>query len=407
MLIRANVMAKGYTGMRLSTLETVLDMLNKNVVPAIHEKGSVGTSGDLSPLAEFAEVVIGEGKAFYKGKFMTGGEAMKAAGIEPVRLTYKEGLALINGSQMFTGLGALLVYDSYRLLKNAQISSAMSIDALRSVMKAFDPRLHAPRPYKGQNMVAANIRKLVEGSEILADITGKVQDGYSLRCTPQIMSPVYDGLNYIRGQIEIEMNSASDNPLFIIEDGVSLTGGNFHGQPIAAALDYLGILLATVANLAERHTNRLLNPVLSGLPDFLIEGKGLNSGFMVAQYTQAALCSENKVYAHPASVDTIPVSADQEDFVSMGPGAAFTARDILKNAQVVVAIEMLTAAQAFDFRAPKKPGKGTAIAHEVIRKHVTHMVDDRVLYPDIEAVTNLVRDNTILDAVETKLGPLE
>jgi histidine ammonia-lyase len=408
MLLRANVMAKGYTGVRLSTLQTVVDMLNRGVTPVIYEKGSLGTSGDLSPLAQFAEVVIGEGEAFYQGQRHSGEEAMARAGIPIVKLTYKEGLGLINGSQMFTGLGALLAYDAERLLKNAQIAAAMTIDVLKGVLKAFDPRLHAVRPFPGQNAVAANIRKLVEGSGILADRSQqKVQDGYSLRCTPQIMGPALDTLRYVREQITTEMNSVADNPIFFTADGVCLAGGNFHGQPVAAALDYLAIPMTFVGGLSERHTNRMLNPVLSGLPDFLVEGKGLNSGLMVAQYTAAALVSENKVLSHPASVDSISVSADQEDYVSMGPGAAFKLRQIQENLAPILAIQMLCAAQAADFRAPLQPGKGTGAAYREIRKKVTHLEDDRVLYPDINAIAEMVRQSVILDAVEQEVGPLQ
>ncbi|UCH90264.1 MAG: histidine ammonia-lyase [Thermoplasmata archaeon] len=407
MLLRANVMAKGITGVRFITLQTLVDMINKNVIPVINEKGSVGTSGDLSPLSQMAEVVIGEGEAFYKGKRLSGKEAMKRAGIKPIKLTYKEGLGLINGSQMVTGLGALLVYDAERIFKSAQIASAMTIDVLQSVPKAFDARLHAIRHFKGQNTDAHNIRNLVKDSGIIAKRSGKVQDGYSLRCTPQVLGPVWDGLQYIRGQIEIEMNSGADNPVFITKDEVCLTGGNFHGQPIGVALDMLGILMSIVANLSERHTNRMLNPVLSGLPDFLVEGKGLNSGLMVAQYTAAALCSENKTFAHPASVDTISVSADQEDFVSMAPGAAFTAREIIRNVGAVIAIEMMCATQAMDYRKPLKPGKGTRVAYKEIRKIVTHLEDDRVLYPDINNIADIVRDYSILNAVEKAVGKLK
>lgn len=407
MLLRANVMAKGITGVRYITLKTLVDMINKNVIPVINEKGSVGTSGDLSPLSQMAEVCLGEGEAFYNGKRMSGKEALKHAGIKPLKLTYKEGLGLINGSQMVTGLGALLVYDAERIFKSAQIASAMTIDVLQSVPKAFDARLHAVRHFKGQNAVAANLRNLFKNSGIMAKRSGKVQDGYSLRCTPQVLGPVWDGLQYIRGQIEIEMNAGADNPIFITKDEVCLTGGNFHGQPIGVALDMLGILMSIVANLSERHTNRLLNPALSGLPDFLVEGKGLNSGLMVAQYTAAALCSENKTFAHPASVDTISVSADQEDFVSMAPGAAFTAREIIKNVGAVIAIEMMCAAQAMDFKKPLKPGKGTMAAYKEVRKVVTHLDEDRVLYPDINKIADKVRDYTILNAVENAAGSLK
>jgi len=406
MVIRANVLSKGYSGVRLSCLQTYVDMINRNIIPLVHEKGSLGVSGDLSPMSQIAEVAIGEGEAWYQGERLSGADAMKKAGLEPIKLTYKEGLGLINGSQMFTGVGALTLFDSIKLVKTAQIACAMTVDALKSVMKAYDERLHKVRPYHGQNAVAKNIRTLVEGSQIMADRSGKVQDGYSLRCVGQVIGPTVDALEYIKGQIEIEINSASDNPLFFTEDKVSITGGNFHGQPIAMALDLLGIALANIGNLCERHINRLLNPVLSGLPDFLVEGKGLNSGLMVAHYTAAALVSENKVLSHPASVDSISVSADQEDHVSMGPGAAFTARDILENLRGVISIQLMCATQAMDFRKPLEPGKGTKVAYDEVRKVVTKLEDDRVLYPDIASIKGLIRDDSILNAVEDAVGPL-
>jgi histidine ammonia-lyase len=407
MVCRSNTMSKGITGVRLSSLNTYIGMINKDVVPLVKEKGSLGVSGDLSPMSQVAEVAIGEGEAWYRNKRMKGKDAMKKAGLKPIKLTYKEGLALINGTQMTTGLSALLIYDAYRALKCGQIASAMTIDALKGVMKAYDPRLHAVRPYKGQNLVASNLRKLMADSEILAEKTGKVQDGYSMRCTPQVLGPVRDALDYARGQVETEMNSGADNPIFVLEDRVCLTGGNFHGQPIAAAMDFLGMVFTFAGGLSERHTNRLLNPTLSGLPDFLVEGRGVNSGMMVAQYTAAALVSECKVFAHPACVDSISVSADQEDYVSMAPGAAFTFREILKNYMNVLAIEMMAAAQAFDFRKPSKPGKGTSAAYKEIRKVVRHLEEDRVLYPDIESIARIIGDGTILAAVENAVDGLE
>jgi histidine ammonia-lyase len=407
MLLRANTIATGYTGVRLSTLQTLVDMLNKNVIPVVYEKGSVGASGDLSPLSQMAEVIIGEGEAIYEGKKMKGEDALKKAGIKPVKLTYKEGLGLINGSQMSTAIAALVVYDAERVLKNVQIASAMTIDVLKSVMKAFDERLHKVRPFSGQNIVASNIRALVQDSEILADKTSKVQDGYSLRCTAQIIGPALDALKYVKDQILIEMNSACDNPLFFPEYGISLTGGNFHGQPISLAMDFLGIALTFVAGLSERHINRLLNPTLSGLPDFLIENKGLNSGLMVAQYTAAALVSENKVLSHPASVDSISLSADQEDYVSMAPIAARKTREILENLIHVIAIEMLAAAQAMEFRFPKRPGKGTYIAYKKIRESVDKLTEDRPLYPDIKKIVKLIKENIILESCEKEIGKLK
>ncbi len=406
MLLRANVLAKGYSGVRLGLLDTVLEMINKGVVPYVNEKGSVGTSGDLSPLSQFAEVAIGEGRAYYKGERMSGADAMKRAGVKPTDLTYKEGLGLINGSQMMTAGAALLIYDAERILKNALIASAMTLDALRAVERAFHTPVHRVRPYRGQNAVASNLLRLFADSEVMAHRTGRVQDGYSMRCTPQVLGPSFDTLEHVRGVVNTEVNSAVDNPLFFGEEGEYYAAGNFHGQSIALAVDFLCIAMSEVANLSERHTNRLLNPVLSGLPDFLVEGKGLNSGLMVSQYTAAALVSENKVLSHPASVDSISVSADQEDHVSMGPIAVRKCTEILKNVRTVLAIEMMSAAQAFEFHEGRRPGKGTGVAYDVIRTKVPRLVDDRVMYYDIENIRQMLEDCTILDAVEAKVGPL-
>ena len=406
MLLRANVLAKGFSGVRLCLIDTVLEMINKGVIPYINEKGSLGVSGDLSPMSQFAEVALGEGRAFYKGEQMTGAEAMRRAGVKPTDLTFKEGLGLINGSQMMTGGAALLCYDAERVLKNAMIAAAMTLDALRAVESAFDARIHRERPYGGQNAIAVNLVKLFAGSQIMADKTGKVQDGYSMRCTPQALGPSLDTLEHARKIVNIEVNSAADNPLFFGDEGQYFAAGNFHGQPVGMVVDFLCIALAEVADLSERHTNRMLNPVLSGLPDFLIEGNGLNSGLMVAQYTAAALVSENKVLSHPASVDSISVSADQEDHVSMGPIAVRKCGEILRNVRAVLAIEMMCAAQAFDFYPGKKPGKGTGVAYDLIRQKVPFMKQDRVMYPDIEAIRKLVESNAIADAVEAEVGPL-
>ncbi|MBN2563477.1 MAG: histidine ammonia-lyase [Phycisphaerae bacterium] len=406
MIIRANVLAKGYSGVRLCLLDTILDMVNKGVVPFINEKGSVGTSGDLSPMSQFAEVAIGEGRAYYRGELMPGGQAMKRAGIKPTDLTYKEGLGLINGPQMMAAGAALLAYDAERILKNAMIASAMALDSLRAVARAFDPRVHRARQYRGQVAVAENLLRLFADSQIMANRTGRVQDGYSMRCTPQVIGPSLDTLEHVRDVVQIELNAASDNPLFFADDGEYFAAGNFHGQGIGMVADFLCIAMSEVANLSERHTNRLLNPTLSGLPDFLVEGKGLNSGLMVAQYTAAALVSENKVLSHPASVDSISVSADQEDHVSMGPIAVRKCTEILKNVRTVLAIEMMSAAQAVEFHEGRRPGRGTAVAYDLIREKVPPLKDDRVLYPDIEAIRKLVEDCSILDAVEAEIGPL-
>ncbi len=406
MALRANVLARGNSGVRFSTADTFIKMLNRGVTPFVYEKGSVGTSGDLSPLAQLAEVCLGEGKAYYKGQLMDGCDAMAKAKIEPVRPTYKEGLGLINGSQMVTSGSGLILQDARRLLKNAFIASAMTIDALKGVPTAYDARIHSSRPFKGQNVVARNLRELMADSEIIAAKSGKVQDGYSMRCTPQVLGPSVDCWYYVREQIETEMNSTADNPLFFPDDNAYLAGGNFHGQAMGMAIDFLCIAMAEVADLSERHSNRLLNPALSGLPDFLVDGQGLNSGLMVAQYTAAALVSENKVLSHPSTVDSISVSADQEDHVAMSPVAVRKCKEILKNVGAVLAIEMYCAAQAFDFRKPLKPGRGTRVAYDVIRQHVKFLEKDRVLYPDVNKIADLVRNCTILDAVEAEIGEL-
>ena len=407
MLLRANVLASGYSAVRLSTLETLVRMLNKNVVPAINEKGSVGTSGDLSPLSQMAEVVMGEGRAFYNGKFMRGKRAMEKAGIKPVDLSFKEGLGLINGSQMFTGCGTLRLYDAERILKSAIIASAMSADALRTPIRAFDPRSHRIRPYNGQNAVAANMRKLLKGSGLIAGGCGKVQDAYSMRCIAQVYGPSVDALHYVREQLEIEMNSVADNPLFFADGGERLSCGNFHGQPVAMALDFLGIAMSELGGLSERHTNRLLNPNLNvGLPAFLVEGEGLNSGYMVAHYTASALCSENKLLAHPAIVDNFSMAADQEDHVCMGPIAARKLKEISKNVVNVLAIEMMCAAQAFDL-LECAPGRGTSAAYREVRKVAKKLVKDRVLYPDIQAIAASIWGWRILDAVEKEVGEIK
>lgn len=404
MLLRINTLASGHSAVRPLLVETLVQMLNKGVHPVMYEKGSLGTSGDLAPLSQMAEVVMGEGWARYKGRKMSGAAAMKAAGIEPVVLSYKEGLGLINGTQAFTGVGALAVADSYRLAKNAIIAAAMTIDAIGATTKGYDPRPHKIRNHRGQQVAAENIRRLIAGSKTIPGNKGKVQDAYSLRCCPQILGPSLDALHYCAGTHLDEMNGVSDNPLFFTADNEYIAAGNFHGQPVAMAQDFLAIAVAEFADLSERHTNRLLNPVLSGLPDFLVEGKGLNSGLMVAQYSAAALVSENKVLCHPAVVDNISVSADQEDHVCMGFVTARKLTEIVRNTEIVVAIQLMCAAQALDFRRPLVGGKGTEAAYKVIRKHLRRLIDDRPLYPDIEIVTKLVRDGSMIEAVEKAVG---
>lgn len=411
-LLRMNVLAKGYSGVRPIILETMRDMLNKEVVPVICEKGSVGTSGDLAPLSQMGLVVFGEGEAFYKGKRYEGGKAMELARVEPVKLMYREGLALINGTQFTTAYACFDVYEAERLVKNSEISASMSIDALNCVTLAYDTRYHALRPFKGQNDSASNIRTLLEGSEILKQKKLNTQNAYSLRCTPQVVGACRDTLDFARKQVEIEINSCADNPLYFTKEEICLTGGNFHGEPVGIAMDALGIAMSEIANISERRTNNLLDPALSGgLPAFLVigkeEDKGLNSGLMVSQYAQAALVSENKILSHPASVDSIPVSANQEDHVSMGSIAAQKCLQIIKNAQYVIAVEFLAAAQGYEIRKPYKPSTAGQIALNLIRSISPVILEDREFYRDIEKITELVRSYAIINEVESKVGKLK
>lgn len=407
MLLRANTLSQGYSGVRPVLIETLVEMLNKGVHPVMYEKGSLGTSGDLAPLSQMAEVVMGEGYAYYDGKRMTGKQAMKAAGIAPVVLTYKEGLGLINGTQVFTAVGALALHDSILLAKNMLIASAFTLDVIASNISGLDPRPHKIRRHRGQQVAAKVLRNLLTGSETIPANKGKVQDAYTLRCCPQILGPSLDALIYATQAHMDELQGVSDNPLFFTAEDDYVAAGNFHGQPVAMAQDFLAIAVAEFADLSERHTNRMLNPVLSGLPDFLAEGKGINSGLMVAQYSQACLIAENKIFCHPAVVDNVSVSADQEDHVCMGYVTAKKLTEIVRNTEIVIGIQMLAAAQALDFRRPLKGGKSSEAAYKVIRKIVPRMYDDRPLYPDIDAVTAMVRDGSIVAAVEKVCGEIE
>jgi histidine ammonia-lyase len=411
-LLRLNVLAKGYSGVRPIILETMCDLLNKNVTPVICEKGSVGTSGDLAPLSQMGLVVFGEGEAFFEGQRLPGLEALQKADMKPVKLMYREGLALINGTQFTSSYACFSIYEGERLIRNSEISAAMTIDALNCVTLAYDARYHALRPFKGQNDSAYNIRALIEGSEILKQSKQNVQNAYSLRCTPQVVGACRDTLDFAKQQVEIEINSCADNPLYFTEEEICLTGGNFHGEPVGIAMDALGIAMSEIANISERRTNNLLDPALSGgLPAFLVQGKeadrGLNSGLMVSQYSQAALVSENKILAHPASVDSIPVSANQEDHVSMGSIAAQKCLKIIENAQYVIAIEFFAAAQAYEIRRPLKSSKAGTTALNVIRKVVPIITEDRAYYRDIEQMKELVKNYIILSAVENVINELK
>ncbi|MGF7056544.1 histidine ammonia-lyase [Brassicibacter mesophilus] len=407
MLLRANALSKGFSGIRLSTLNTLVEMLNKKVHPVIPEKGSLGASGDLAPLSHMVLVLLGEGEAFYNGKRLSGKEAMQLAEISTVELTSKEGLALINGTQVMTAIGALTVYDSVRLSKLADIAASLTIEALNGIVTAFDEKVHNVRPHLGQINTARNLLKILDNSNMTTnqgDI--RVQDAYVLRCLPQIHGASKDAIEYVKEKVNIEINSATDNPLIFENVEQVISGGNFHGQPMALSFDFLGIALSELANVSERRLERLVNPALSGLPAFLVEKGGLNSGFMIVQYSAASLVSENKVLAHPASVDSIPSSANQEDHVSMGTIAARKAKNILDNARKVIAMEMLAACQAIDLAGNKGLGKGTKIAYEEIRNVTSKIEDDRIMYIEINKCEELLKSNIILEKVEKEINEL-
>jgi histidine ammonia-lyase len=409
MALRIKDLARGHSGIRLETVQHLVALLNWGVYPIIPEKGSVGASGDLAPLAHLALVLLGLGEAFFKGQRMSGHHALSKCGLKPLRLEAGEGLALVNGTQVMTAIGALAVYDAIRLAKLTDIAAAMSLEVLMGSRTEFNSKIHQIRPHPGQAAAADNMERITKNSEIITSHKdcSRIQDAYTLRCSPQVHGATKDAINYVRNVIETEMNSSTNNPLIFSETQDFLLGGNFHGQPVAFALDFLSIAVAELANISERRIERLVNPMLSGLPAFLVSDGGLNSGFMIAQYTAAALVSENKVLCHPASVDSIPTSANKEDHVSMGTISARQCREIIKNSEDVIAIELLCAAQAMDLFTNVKPGEGTLEAYSVIRKTISHLERDRILSQDIEAMKDLMRSGKILQAVEKKVGELK
>jgi histidine ammonia-lyase len=401
MLIRANTLVKGYSGVRRIVIERLVELLNKDLVPIVPSRGSVGSSGDLCPLAHMSLPLIGLGLLDVAGKPVPAAKALKAAGIAPLVLEAKEGLALINGTQMMAAIGSLALADAEGLLADAQIIAGMSVESLMGSVSPFDARVHDLRPHPGQSAVAANLRALTAKSGIVHSHEGcdRVQDAYSLRCIPQVLGPVHDTLAAARKVLETEINAVTDNPL-VFADGAILSQGNFHGEVLAFHLDFLAIALSELASIAERRTERLVNPDLSeGLKPFLVDSGGLNSGFMIAQYTCAALVSENKILSHPASVDSIPTSANQEDHNSMGSIAALKLLQVLRNARSVVAIEALCAAQAIDFKAPLKPGTGSAAAHKAIRAVVPRLDKDRILSDDVGVLERLLADGALRSAI--------
>jgi len=397
MALRANVLAKGYSGIRVETLEALLALLNHRVHPHVPSRGSVGASGDLAPLAHLALVLVGEGHTWNGGARQPGAAALAAAGLAPVTLGPKEGLALINGTQVSTAVLALALAGAHRLSRAADIAAALSIDSLMGSMHPFDSRIHEARPFAGQGAVAANLLRLMDGSAINASHVncGRVQDAYSMRCTPQVHGAAREALLWIRHIVDTEMNAATDNPMVFAEEGEMVSGGNFHGAPLALAADLLVMAVAQLATISERRSERLVNPALSGLPAFLTRHGGLQSGFMIAQVTAAALTSEIKTLSHPASVDTIPTSANKEDHVSMSMHAALKAERALQLVTNVIGIEILCACQALDLHAPLHSSAPLMRAHAAVRQHVATLVDDRSPAPDIDAITRLIRSGAL------------
>jgi len=410
MLLRAAVLAVGCSGARPEIAELLLAMLDRGVHPIIPSRGSVGASGDLAPLAHLALVLIGEGEAELDGLRMAGGDAMAKAGLRPIELAAKEGLTLLNGTQLMTAVGGLACLDAEETARVADLAGAMSLEAYKGTPRAFDPRIQAVRPHPGQAASAKILARFLADSEIVESHRdcGKVQDPYSFRCMPQVHGATRDTLAYVRGVLEREAASATDNPLVFVADGTEddiVSGGNFHGQPVALALDFATIAVAELANISERRLEQLVNPHLSsGLPPFLAPSSGLNSGFMMAQVSAAALVSENKILSHPASVDSIPSSAGREDHVSMGAHASLKLAQVHDHVRTVLAIELLCAAQGLDLRAPFRPGPGLRAAHAHLRAHVPAMMTDRPISPDIATVRRLIDDGSLLRAAMSALA---
>jgi histidine ammonia-lyase len=411
LLLRAQVLALGHSGVRPEIVDRLLLFLNEDVLPVVPEQGSLGASGDLAPLAHLALPLIGEGEVSFRGERMPGGSALGRLGLEPVDLEPKEGLALVNGTQGMLAIGLLAAERADALAKAADVVAAMTMEGLLASDRPLDARLHALRPHPGQSASASNLRRLLGGSGIVAshrDSAHLVQDGYSLRCAPQVHGAFRDVLTFARGVLQIEIASVSDNPIVMPDTGEVLSGGNFHGQPVANAMDALAAATVSLGSISERRLYRALDPATNnGLPAFLVENSGMNTGFMLVQYTAASLVSESKSLAHPAGMDSIPSSAGQEDHVSMGMTSARHARDCVGHATTVVALEALAAAQAMELRAPLEPATGTAAARAVLRDHIPFLKEDRPLKQDIDMAVELVESGALLRAVEEAIGPLD
>lgn len=409
MVLRANGLAKGHSGVRPALVELLCELLNRSVHPVIPRKGSVGASGDLAPLAHLGLVLVGEGEALVEGERVHGAEALSRAGLSPLALESKEGLALVNGTALSEAYLCLGVHDAWALLRDALVASSMSFEALRASPEPYDARLHRARPHPGQATVARVLLQLLLDSEIIPSHKGphKVQDAYTLRCIPQVVGAVVDVLREAERTASVEANAATDNPLLFPQEGDALSGGNFHAQPLAFALDFLAVALTALGGFAERRIARLVDAHLSELPAFLTKESGLRSGLMLAQYTAAALASENKVLAHPASSDSIPTSANQEDFVPMAPAAGAKLRQVLDNVRGIVAIEFVCAAQGLEFLKPLQPGRGPRAAWMRLREAVPPLEEDRALAEDFAVTERLLREGALVAAVEEAVGPLD
>lgn len=402
MALRINALIKGYSGIRLETLLKMVEYLNDDIIPVVFEKGSLGASGDLALLSHMSLPLIGLGEVYLHGKRMTTKEALLKTNKTAIdHLRAKEGLSLINGTQGMTAIGGIVLYDAIHLLRLANLAMSLSMEALEGVMDALDSRVHVLRGQLGQIEVAAQIRAMLAGSKYTTSCNEKrVQDAYSLRCTPQVHGASKDAIDHVLTIVENEMNAVTDNPIVFVDDNAILSAGNFHGQPLALAFDYLGIAIAELASISERRIERMVNPNLSnGLPPFLTKSSGLNSGFMIVQYTAASLVSENKVLAHPASVDSIPSSANQEDHVSMGSISARKAKSILENARQVIAMEILTACQAIDFRIKRPMGLTTAKAYHHVRKSIPFIGNDEIMYPYLHQIETMMTDQEFINDV--------
>ena len=409
MLLRANVLAKGFSGVRIETLDLLVAMLNRGVHPVIPSQGSVGASGDLAPLAHLAVALVGEGECVHEGRRIPSREALRAAGLTPVELFAKEGLALINGTQLMTAVAGLALAEAERLAPMADVAGALTLDVLKGTDVAFDPRIQRARPHPGQGASARNLKRLLAGSPIRESHRdcGKVQDAYSLRCMPQVHGAARDALAYVARTVEIEMNAATDNPMVFSDPGELLSGGNFHGEPVAIASDVMAIAVAELGAISERRIERLVNPALSDLPAFLTPAGGLQSGLMLAHVTAAALASENKGLAHPASVDSIPTSANKEDHVSMGPAAARQAAQVVANVRRILAIEVIAACQGLEFLKPLVSSPPLDAVHRHVRTRIAPYDTDRLLAPEIETVAEWVRGGELLREAEAICGRLE